>query len=114
MRLQNLYDLCSDHKNTPLVYREPAEFILRPAEFHLVVNEERLDKWKSVEHLPCKEASSFLFAIAVGGNGAPGIGMSVLISFIKVGERIASSAEQFFFANFFLAQMRILILLQFF
>ena len=43
----------------------------------------------------CKEASSFSFAIAVGGDGAPGIGMSVLISFINVGKRIASSAEQF-------------------
>ena len=38
----------------------------------------------------------FLFEIAVGGDDAPGIGMSVLISFINVRERIASSAEQFF------------------
>ena len=50
---------------------------------------------KSFEHFPCKEASSFLFAVAVGDDGAPGIDMPVLISFINVGERIANSAEQF-------------------
>ena len=49
---------------------------------------------KSFEHFPCKE-TSFLFAIAVGDDGAPGIGMPVLISFINVEERIANSAEQF-------------------
>ena len=93
--MTNLSDLCSDYKNTSGVYREPIEFILRLAEFYLFVNEERLDKLKSFEHFSCKEASSFLFAIAVGDDGAPGIGMSVLISFINVGERIASKAEQF-------------------
>ena len=50
---------------------------------------------KSFEHFLCKEASSFLFAIAVGDDDAPGIGMFVLISFIKVGERTANRAEQF-------------------
>ena len=39
--------------------------------------------------------SSFLFAIAVGDDDAPGIGMFVLISFINVGERTANRAEQF-------------------
>ena len=46
-------------------------------------------------HFPFKEASSFLFAIAVGDDGAPGIHMPVLISFINDGERIPISAEQF-------------------
>ena len=91
--MKNLSDLCSDYKNTHAVSREPDEFILRLAEFYLFVNEERLDKLKSFEHFPCKEASSFLFAIDVGDDGAPGIGMSVLISFINVGERIANTAE---------------------
>ena len=68
---------------------------LRLPEFYLFVNEERLDKLKSCEHFPCKVASSFLFARAVGDGGAPGIGMPVLISFVNVGERTASSAEQF-------------------
>ena len=40
--------------------------------------------------------SSFLFAIAVGDDGAPGIRMPGLISFVNVGERIPNSAEQFF------------------
>ena len=64
--MKNLSDLCSDYKNTHAVYREPFEFILRLAEFYLFVNGERLDKLKSLEHFPCKEASSFLFAIAFG------------------------------------------------
>ena len=87
--------LCSDYKNTPVVYRGPVKFILRLSEFYLFVNEMRLDKLKSFEHFICKEASSFLFAVAVGSDGLPGIGMSVLISSINVGERIASSAEKF-------------------
>ena len=74
---------------------QAVEFILRLEEFYLFVNEERLDKLKSFEHFPCKEASSFLFAVAVGDDGAPGIDMPVLISFIDVGERIAYSAKQF-------------------
>ena len=39
--------------------------------------------------------SSLSFAIAVGDDDAPGIGIPVLISFINVGERIPNSAEQF-------------------
>ena len=57
--MENLSDLCSDYKNTHAVCREPVEFILRLAEFYVIVNEERLDKLKSFEHFPCKEASSF-------------------------------------------------------
>ena len=48
---------------------------------------------KLFDHFPCKEASSFLFAMAAGGDGAPKIGMFVLISFINFGERIAIIAE---------------------
>ena len=93
--MKNLSDLCSDYKNTHVVYRESAEFIFRLEEFYLFVNEEILDKLKSLEHFPCKEASSFSFAIAVGDDGAPGIDMSDLISFINFGKKIANSAEQF-------------------
>ena len=31
-----------------------------------------------------KNHESFLFAVTIGGNGAPGISMSVLMSFIKL------------------------------
>ena len=99
--MENLSDLCRDYKNTHAVCREPVKFILRLAEFYVILNEERLDKLKSFEHFPCKEAPSFLSAIAVGDDGAPGISMPVLISFINVGERIANSAEQ----SLFLVQM---------
>ena len=57
--VKNLSDLSGDYKNTPVVYKKPIEFILRLTEFYLFVNEERLDKLKSFEHFPCKEASSF-------------------------------------------------------
>ena len=93
--VKNLSDLFSDYKNTQAVYREPVEFILRLGEFYLFANEERLGKLKSSEHFPCKEGSSFLFAIAVGDDCVPGIAIPVLISFINVRERIAYSAEQF-------------------
>ena len=45
--VKSLCDLCSDYKNSPVVYREPVEFILRLEEFYLFVNEEILDKLKS-------------------------------------------------------------------
>ena len=54
-----------------------------------------LTNWNPLSNIPCKEASSFLFAIAVGDDGVPGIGMPALISFINLGEGIANSAEQF-------------------
>ena len=95
--MKNLSDLSSDYKNTLVVYREPFEFILRLLEFYLFVNEERLDKLKSFEHFPCKGESSFLFGIATGSDGVQGTGISVLISFIDVGDRIASSAEPLYF-----------------
>ena len=55
----------------------------------------RLDKLNLFEHFPCKKASSFLFAITVGDDDAPWIGMPVHISFINIEEWIADSAEQF-------------------
>ena len=45
--VKNLSDLCSDYKNTPAVYRESAEFILRLAELYLFVNVERFAKLQS-------------------------------------------------------------------
>ena len=43
-----------------------------------------------------KESSdSFLFALAIGGDWAPAVGMTLLVSFLNVGERLPSSKEQF-------------------
>ena len=77
------------------VYRSPANFILRMAKFYLIVNEEREDKLKCFTYFPKKDRESFLFALALGGDGAPGTGMAFLVSFLNVSERIASSKEQF-------------------
>jgi len=38
---------------------------------------------------------SFLFVLAIGGDGAPGTGTSFLVSFLNCGQRIASSDENF-------------------
>ena len=94
-KLNNLSSRSSDYDKIPGVYREPINFILRLAKFYLKVNEKRTDKLKSFKSFLCKTRDSFLFAIAIGGNGAPGTDMSVLVSFLNVGERLASSAEQF-------------------
>ena len=75
-------------------YMVPVEFVLSLEEFYLSVNEKRLDKLKSFYDFPCKKAS-VLIAIAVWDDGAPGICMHVLISFINVRDRILNSAEQF-------------------
>ena len=45
--VKSLCGLCSYYENTPVVYRELVEFILRLEEFYLLVNEEILDKLKS-------------------------------------------------------------------
>ena len=42
-----------------------------------------------------KDHESFVFAVAIGGDRAPGIGVSVLVSFINVGKRLPCSNEQF-------------------
>lgn len=77
------------------VYRNPAEYILRLAKFYLFVNKNRNDKLKAFPSLKRKSEDSFVFSISVGGDGAPICGMSVLVSFMNVGKRLASSDEQF-------------------
>ena len=96
-KLNNLSSLSSDYEKIPGAYREPIDFILRLSKFYLKVNEKRTDKLKSFKSLSCKTPDSFLFAIAIGGDDAPGTGMLVLVSFLNAGERLASSAEQCFF-----------------
>ena len=38
---------------------------------------------------------SFLFVLAIGGDGAPGSGTSIFVSFLNCGKRVASSSENF-------------------
>ena len=85
----------STEENVSGVYRKPADFILRLAKFYCHVNTNREDKLKKFDFFPCQDESSFLFALALGGDGAPGTGMAILISFLNVGERLASSSEQY-------------------
>ena len=75
--------------------RPPAEYILHLASFYLKVDLVREDKLKVSAKMPKKDPDSFLFALAIGGDGAPAIGMTILVSFLNVGERLPSSKEQF-------------------
>ena len=76
-------------------YRNPAQYILRLAKFYLFVNKNRHDKLKVFPYFKKKNEDSFLFCVSIGGDGAPICGMSILVSFLNVGSRIASSDEQF-------------------
>ena len=77
------------------MYREVKDFIPRLAEFYLTVNQHRIDKLLDFKKYTKKDSSSFLFCIAFGGDGAPGVGTVFSVSFINVGKRILSSSETF-------------------
>ena len=76
------------------MFRELDVYCLRLARFYLLVNENRIDKLK-VFQLPKKDSDSFLFVLAVGGDGAPATGTGFLISFLNAATRLASSSENF-------------------
>ena len=76
-------------------YRPPLAFILRLAKIYLEVNQKREDKLKSFPSFNTKDSDSFLFAMTIRGDGAPGTGMAILVSFLNVGERLPGSKEQF-------------------
>ena len=77
------------------VYREPAEYIIRLAQFYIKVNENRIDKLHDFPYFKPHDPYAKLFVLAFGGDHAPICGMSILISFLNVGKRIGSSSEQF-------------------
>ena len=93
--IHDVNTLVSGNTNLEGAYREPAGFILKLAEFYLDRNEERTDKLKAFETIPKKCLDSFMFVLALGGDGAPGTGTSFLISFLNIGQRVASSSENF-------------------
>ena len=45
--------------------------------------------------LPKRNVEAFTFDIAFGGDGAPGAGLTFLLSFINVGRRVVSSSDNF-------------------
>ena len=79
-------------------FRRLTEFLPRLAQFYLKVNEERVEKLKEFELFPKINPDAFLFLVAFGGDGAPckeGTATSFLCSFLNIGERLASSSENF-------------------
>ena len=59
------------------------------------VNVFREDKLKTFPEILKKNLDSFLFVTAIGGDGAPAVCMTKLVSFLNVGERLPSSKERF-------------------
>ena len=77
------------------LYRPLKDYALRLAEYYLKVNKTREDKLREFPNFDKKDPTSTLFLMAIGGNEAPAVGTSYLISFLNAGKRIASSAENF-------------------
>ena len=75
------------------IFRNLVMFAPFLAEFYLHVNETSFDKLKEFTNFPKKNENSSLFLIAIGGDEAPGSGISFLISYINVGKRVASSFD---------------------
>ena len=79
-------------------FRRLTELLPRLAQFYLKVNEERVDKLKEFESFPKVNPDALLFLVAIGCDGTPckeGTATSFLCSFFNVGERLASSSENF-------------------
>ena len=87
--------ISSPYQNYDGAYREPIPYIQRLASFYLKQNEDRVDKLKEFSDFQKKCPDSFVFFLAVGGDGAPGAGTSILVSFLNCGQRLASSSENF-------------------
>ena len=67
----------------------------RLAKFYLSVNQYRADKLLTFNGFHKKDESSFLFLLAFGGDGAPGVGTVFSVSFLNIGKRILSSTSTF-------------------
>lgn len=78
-------------------YRNPPQHILRLASFYLRVDSNRVDKLKIFTKCLFRKIRQqfFTFHFANKGDGAPGSGTSILVTFVNVGKRIASSKENF-------------------
>ena len=77
------------------MFRDVCTYIQRLARFYLTVNEYRVDKLLVFDNNHKKYESSFMFLLAFGGDGAPGIGTAFSVSFLNVGKRILSSSGIF-------------------
>ena len=85
----------SDDSYDPGNHRSCDQYILRLATFYIMVNKLRVDKLKTFPNLRKSDPDAIRFDIAFGGDGAPIVGLSYLISFLNVGRRVASSYENF-------------------
>ena len=77
------------------LYRPLKDYALQLTEYYLRVNKTREDKLREFSNFDKKDPSSTLFLMAIGGDEAPAVGTSYLISFLNCGKRIASSTENF-------------------
>ena len=77
------------------VFRDCSFYIPRLAQFLLTANRNRVDKLISFPNFSKKDDDSYLLLFTFGGDGAPISGTTFLTSFLNVGERIASSTENY-------------------
>ena len=77
------------------MYRCLITFLPRLTQFYLSVNNLRLEKLKFDFNYTLKNENSYIFLIAIGGDGASQSGTSFLVSFLNIGKRVASSSEIF-------------------
>ena len=77
------------------MFRPPAKYILHLASFYMKVNVLQEDKLETFPATPKKDPDSFLFGLAIGGDRTPAVGITILVSFLNVGERLPSSKEEF-------------------
>ena len=94
--LNDISGLSTSHEKVCCKYHNPVSYILDLAKFYLEVDNGREDKLKTFESFSKKDPSHFLFAMAIGGDAAPGTGMAILESFLNVGERLPSRRNRFF------------------
>ena len=72
---------------------EQSTVLIHLAEFYMNINETCEDK---LLQFPAEDNyATPTFGTAFGGDGAPGAGLSYLVSFINTGRRIASSFENY-------------------
>ena len=76
-------------------YRNLIQYATRLASMYIFLNQQRHDKLKTFSRFPHKNPGSTLFSMAIGDDEAPVSDTTVLLSFLNVGKRIASSKENF-------------------
>ena len=94
--LNDISGFSTSHEKVCGKDHNPASYILDLAKFYLEVDNSREDRLKTLDSFSKKDPSSFLFAIAIGGDAAPGTGMAILVSFQMQVKGFQAARNSFF------------------